>query len=163
MSSTERSGLSADTQALMAFESNKKSAGVAYLLWFFTGGFGGHRFYLGRTGTAVTQLLLSVIGWPLVFAMGAGLLLLAPLGIWLLVDLFLIPGMIANHNGALMTRLNTVPQPLKADPADELAKYAALKESGAITAEEYEEQKARIMGKPLPIPAAPVPPIVEPG
>ncbi|WP_342621698.1 NINE protein, partial [Pseudomonas aeruginosa] len=25
---------------------------TAYLLWFFLGGFGAHRFYLGKTGTA---------------------------------------------------------------------------------------------------------------
>ena len=162
MNSTARSGLSADAQALMAFESNKKSTGVAYLLWFFTGGFGGHRFYLGRAGSAVAQLLLSIVGWPLLLAAGAGAVLLVPLGIWLIIDLFTIPGMVATHNGALMNTLNSFPAP-KSDPADELAKYAALKESGAITAEEYGEQKARIMGKPSPIGVASVPPIVEPG
>lgn len=28
-----------------------KSKGVAYLLWFFFGIFGGHRFYIGKIGT----------------------------------------------------------------------------------------------------------------
>lgn len=32
------SGLSADTQALMTFESNKKSVGLAFVFWFFLGG-----------------------------------------------------------------------------------------------------------------------------
>ena len=40
----------------------QKSTGVAYLLWFFVGGFGGHRFYLGKTGTAVAQLIITVVG-----------------------------------------------------------------------------------------------------
>ncbi|WP_394002502.1 NINE protein [Xanthobacter versatilis] len=34
-----------DARALMLCEANKKSAVVAYLLWFFLGGLGGHRFY----------------------------------------------------------------------------------------------------------------------
>ena len=65
----------------------QKSTGVAYLLWFFVGGFGGHRFYLGKTGTAVAQLLITVVG----------LFTLIPLiitGIWLVVDAFLIPAIV---------------------------------------------------------------------
>ena len=40
----------------MLFEANKKTALVAYILWFFLGLFGGHNFYLKRTGVAVAQL-----------------------------------------------------------------------------------------------------------
>ena len=76
------SPLSADAQAIMTFEANQKSAGVAYLLWFLAGGFGGHRFYIGRTGSAVTQLLLSFFGWTTIWFLGFGLLFLIPLGIW---------------------------------------------------------------------------------
>lgn len=68
----------------------QKSTGVAYLLWFFVGGFGGHRFYLGKTGTAVTQLIITVVG----------LFTLIPLiitGIWLLVDAFLIPAIVREN------------------------------------------------------------------
>ncbi|MHC4427257.1 MAG: TM2 domain-containing protein [Planctomycetota bacterium] len=57
-----------------------KSAPVAYLLWFFLGGFGAHRFYMGRTGSAlgmmglcIASMVLSVfviglIGFPILFA-----------------------------------------------------------------------------------------------
>ena len=38
--------------ALMLFEANKKTALVAYILWFFLRLFGGHNFYLKRTGVA---------------------------------------------------------------------------------------------------------------
>jgi len=68
----------------MIYDANRKSTGVAYLLWFFLGGFGAHRFYLGQTGTAVTQLLLLLLGWIPMFVGWIAL------GIWLFVDLFLI-------------------------------------------------------------------------
>ena len=95
--SNQSTGLSADTQALMAFESNKKSAGVAYLLWFFTGGVGGHRFYAGRTGSAVAQLMLTILGWATIW-FGLGFVFLSALGIWLLVDVLLLGGMIRAYN-----------------------------------------------------------------
>lgn len=145
--SNNQAGLSHDTQALMAFDAGKKSTGVAYLLWFFTGGLGGHRFYLGRTGSAVFQLLLTVFGWIFLFAAGAGLLLLAPLGIWLLIAAFLIPGMAQDHNDRLMKRLNAgANTPLPSSSAvDELAKFAALRDQGALTEHEFEVQKARLL------------------
>lgn len=41
---------------------------IAYLLFaLFLGGFGAHNFYIGKTGLAVTQLLVSVIGGILLF------------------------------------------------------------------------------------------------
>ena len=83
-----------------------KSAGVAYLLWIFTGGLGGHRFYLGKTGTAIFQLVLFVLGWATA-VVGVGLVLLAILAIWVLIDAFLIPGMIQSHKDAIRNRLTS--------------------------------------------------------
>lgn len=100
---TERA--SADARALMLFEANRKSMTVSYLLWLFVGVLGGHRFYNGRTGTAVTQLLLWLFGAMSVAAFGLGLLLLIPLGLWLLLDAFLIPGWVDRHNNALAEQL----------------------------------------------------------
>jgi TM2 domain-containing membrane protein YozV len=51
-----------------------KSRTVDALLCFFLGVFGAHRFYEGKTGTAILMLCL---GW-------------ATLGIWPLIDLILI-------------------------------------------------------------------------
>lgn len=147
-------GLSADTQAMMTFESNKKSTGTAFLFWFFLGGFGGHRFYLGRTGSAVTQLILALLGWTTIW-FGVGLIFLIPLGIWLLVDAFTLSGMVQSHNNALMVRLNAHPtSPAPISTVDELGKYAALRDSGAITPEEYEAQKRRLIGE-APVAASP--------
>lgn len=73
---------------------SKPSAGVAYLLLIFLGLFGAHRFYLGRTGSAVAQLLLtiSVIGFVISW-------------FWVFIDLFLIPGMIREKQDAERQRL----------------------------------------------------------
>ena len=96
-----------NTQQQMLVEqrvtNDAKSTGVAYLLWFFLGSLGAHRFYLGKTGTAVTMLILCILGWlTLVFIVGG--FLLAALGIWLLVDAFLIPGMVRQDKEALRSR-----------------------------------------------------------
>jgi TM2 domain-containing membrane protein YozV len=134
-----------DAQVMMAYQANQKSMGVAYLLWFFLGSVGAHRFYLGRTGSAVAMLILFLLGWIFIWAMGLGLLLLVPLGIWVLVDALLIPGIVNAQNNQLVSRLSassTAPT----SGVDELAKYAALRESGAISSDEYESQKRRILG-----------------
>ena len=72
----------------IAYENNSKSIAVGYLLWLFLGVFGVHRFYAGKTKSGVAQLILlliPIVGW-------------IALGFWLLADLFLIPGMIRDHN-----------------------------------------------------------------
>ena len=43
--------------------STQKSKIAAGLLGIFLGGFGVHNFYLGYTGKAVAQLLISVLSW----------------------------------------------------------------------------------------------------
>ena len=62
----------------------EKSVLVTYLLWFFLGFFGVHKFYLGKTGWGVAYLLtggLFVVGW--------------------VIDIFLIPGQVALYNERL--------------------------------------------------------------
>ncbi|KYQ90839.1 TM2 domain containing protein [Tieghemostelium lacteum] len=61
-----------------------KSMGVAYLLWFFFGLFGIHRFYLNRTCSGV--IYLFTLG---IFFIG------------FCVDLCLIPGMVESENAKL--------------------------------------------------------------
>jgi TM2 domain-containing membrane protein YozV len=87
-------GLSNDARVLMLYEANKKTALVAYLLWFFLGLFGAHNFYLGRTGIAVTQLILSLILVGMIITV-----------FWVLVDAFLIPGWVRRQNNLLAAQL----------------------------------------------------------
>ena len=90
----QHGGLSSDARALMLFEANKKTALVAYILWFFLGLFGAHNFYLKRIGVAVAQLILSltIVGMLITF-------------FWVLVDAFLIPGWVRNQNNLLLAQL----------------------------------------------------------
>ena len=63
---------------------------VTYLLWFFLGIFGAHRFDLRRPGSAILQFILCLIVIGLV---------------WWAIDLFLIPGMIREKREEVRKRL----------------------------------------------------------
>lgn len=93
-----------NTRSRMVYEANRKDIAVAYLLWFFLNYFGAHRFYLGRTGSGAGQLVLAIGGLLLLFV-GIGVLMWIALGVWLLVDAFLIPGMVREHNLRLIDGL----------------------------------------------------------
>ena len=85
---------------MMLYDARKKSAGVAYALWFFLGMLGAHRFYLGRWVSGLVILLLTV--GSLLLTGGLGLVL--P-GLWVLVDLFLVGGMVRDWNEKLAREL----------------------------------------------------------
>jgi TM2 domain-containing membrane protein YozV len=78
-----------------------KSIGIAYVLWFFLGLLGIHRFYLNRVGTGILWLLTGGL-----------------LGIGWLVDLFLIPGMVrrANLEEAVLRIGTSAPLPRRPAP-----------------------------------------------
>jgi hypothetical protein len=54
-------GLTTNDQLLIEsrITNDGKNVVVAYLFWFFLGIFSAHRFYLGRPGTAILQILLT--------------------------------------------------------------------------------------------------------
>jgi len=64
---------------------------IVYLVWFFLGNLGVHRMVTGRVGTGMLILLLHGLGW-LTFWFGLGFLIWGFVGLWWLVDAFLIPG-----------------------------------------------------------------------
>ncbi|GHG10880.1 TM2 domain-containing protein [Paracoccus aerius] len=66
--------------------------------------FGAHRFYLGKTGTAITMLILTFVG-IVTAILAVGFILLFAVGIWTLVDIFLIPGLIRDEKDQMRQRL----------------------------------------------------------
>lgn len=66
------------------------SVAAAYFLWALLGMFSGHRFYLGKPGTAILQTLLNFLLVGL---------------IWTFIDAFLIPGMIREKQYEIRQRL----------------------------------------------------------
>ena len=75
--------MSLTTEQQLLIEARVTNAGpsvvVAYLFWFILWFVSAYRFYLGRPGSAVLQILsyFILIGF-----------------VWILVDIFLIPGMV---------------------------------------------------------------------
>lgn len=63
------------------YENKKKSKGIAYAMWFFLGVLGGHRFYVGDVGMGIAMLLT-----------------LGGLGVWALIDVFLIGARVEQLN-----------------------------------------------------------------
>ena len=62
---------------------------AAGLLGIFLGGFGVHNFYLGYTGKAVTQLVLSIVGCILCCVV-VGIFMVMGVWIWSLVEAVMI-------------------------------------------------------------------------
>ena len=77
--------LTAREQAIFSTEiaQVRKDKAVAFLLTFFLGGFGGHRFYMGETGLGVLYLLFF---WTFIPALIA------------FIELFLIFGRVDRYN-----------------------------------------------------------------
>lgn len=78
-----------------------KSLLVSYLLWFFFGQIGAHRFYLRSTGLGVFYILLSFVGWATAWFF-IGYAFLGVLWIFLILDLFLIPGRVRMINSGVV-------------------------------------------------------------
>lgn len=78
-----KQNLSSQELLILQSELDKKgkSKTPAWLLWLFTGGIGGHRYYMGDIGYAVAMTLT-----------------LGGLGFWSLIDAFLINGAIDKKN-----------------------------------------------------------------
>jgi TM2 domain-containing membrane protein YozV len=132
----------------ISVQAEGKNTIIAYVLWWFLGSLGIHRMYLGRTGSGVAQLLLLIFG-IITWFFGIGVLLLAILGIWWLVDAFLTYGMVREENerrglgasGIVLSKLNNS----DSSDLDQLEKLHDLREKGVLTEEEYQDRKAKII------------------
>ena len=122
-----------EASILMQFEAHRKSATPGYILWFFLGLMGAHRFYAEKWKTALLQLLggLSWIGGAGIYTFttalssdtlssstldannisGGGYLILCFAlfcAIWTLLDVFFINRWIRKYNLKLANSLSSV-------------------------------------------------------
>ncbi|MFV0301715.1 MAG: TM2 domain-containing protein [Paracoccus sp. (in: a-proteobacteria)] len=81
-----------------------KSPLVAYLLLIFLWGLGVHRIYLGYWASGIVMAALWGLGW-LTAPILIGWPLLGFVSLWVIVDLFLIPGLIEEDNAVNRQRI----------------------------------------------------------
>lgn len=124
-----------------------KTKGTAIVLAFLLGSIGGHKFYLGQTGQGLLYLFFS---WTFIPALIA------------VVELLMLATM---SDGEFNRRFNAAPLAMLPAPApvqnqmgqnvtinmqsgnvaDELHKLHELHKVGAINADEFQRQKARLL------------------
>jgi TM2 domain-containing membrane protein YozV len=68
------------------------------------GYFGAHRFYLGHIGSATAMLIIMLFSIVLTLIV-IGFIGIIGIGMYWLVDAFLIPGIVKRHNMRLAARL----------------------------------------------------------
>lgn len=107
--------LPAHTSGPHAQVAELKSVGIAYLLWVCAGAVGAHRFYLGRRyGVAMAAIaLVGIFTVPILI----GLIPLAILGIWVLVDAVSIPGWVEESRATALAARSASVQPAPSIPA----------------------------------------------
>lgn len=66
-----------------------KSKGAAAVLCFFLGFLGIHRFYVGKVGTGIVLLLLTILTWITVW-FAIGFIPMAVVAIWVIIDFIMI-------------------------------------------------------------------------
>jgi TM2 domain-containing membrane protein YozV len=81
-----------------------KSTLVAYLLWFFFGLVGAHRFYLGYKMSGLAMLGLSVLALATAAIVIGGAFAIGVIA-WATVDAFLIPSMVKGYRNEVRSRM----------------------------------------------------------
>lgn len=124
-----------------------KNMVIAYLLWWFLGWAGIHRFYLGKTGSGIAQLALTVIGWATAVIL-IGFVFLAIWGLWWLCDAYYVQKYVKESNqlaGLDGSTFTVSTQKQSSDNLEQLERLHALYEKGVFTREEYEQKKSELM------------------
>lgn len=104
-----------------------KNKVVAGLLAIFFGDFGVHKFYLGQTGQGLLYLVFCWTFIPGIIGFIEGILY------------------IAQSDDAFNARFNGGPVPQTASALNTIAQLDALRQSGAITEEEYQAKKSQYL------------------
>jgi TM2 domain-containing membrane protein YozV len=88
----------------LAGDISPKSRLATTLLAWFLGIFGAHRFYIGKTGTAIVMLLLGIAGLATMWAF-VGYVFLIAVGIWAFVDFIVaVIGSMRDNDGKLIQK-----------------------------------------------------------
>ena len=101
------------------------------ILCFFVGMLGIHRFFVGKVGTGILMIVT-----------------LGGLGIWVLVDFIMICiGSFKDIDGRIIKYQRAVIAPSSSETgiAEELEKFAELKEKGVISEEEFNKKKEELL------------------
>lgn len=94
-----------DTRALMEYDARKRSLVIAYLLWFFLGYGGVHRFYLGRWFSGLLMLALLGLAVVMSFIPVLGWFFWGPTILWWAVDAVFTVLMVNGQNARLIREL----------------------------------------------------------
>ena len=94
-----------DAARMMQYDAQKKSAVVGYLLWWFLGYFGAHRFDMGRVGSGVGMAITTCVSFALLIIF-IGVFGLLAVFVWWIVDAFLLHSWITEHNSRLAASLS---------------------------------------------------------
>ena len=98
------------TEATAArYRNEKKTVGLGYMVWFWFGFFGGHRFYLRSVPLALAQVALGIVGFPCLIALMTGadfssgtavilVLLMAPMIVFWIFDATRLPALVELAN-----------------------------------------------------------------
>ena len=88
----------------LASDISPKSRLATTLLAWFLGIFGAHRFYVGQTATAVTMLILGIVGFATLWFFVGEIFLIA-VGIWAFVDFIIaVTGNMRDREGKLIQK-----------------------------------------------------------
>ena len=86
-------------------EISPKSRLATVLLTCFLGIFGTHRFYIGKTRTAIVMLILSIFYLVTIRFWGIMLISLAVVGLWAFIDfIFAVFGIMKDKEGKLIKK-----------------------------------------------------------
>ncbi|GGG46004.1 hypothetical protein GCM10011374_05400 [Kocuria dechangensis] len=77
-----------------------KSLALAYVLWFFLGWLGVHKFYLRQPIWGLIYLVLGGLGWGMA-GIGIGFLFLVPWALLMFLDIFTMPFRTAIVNASI--------------------------------------------------------------
>ena len=99
MALKDRSDLSDRELSLLSLEIGRrgKSLVLAYLLFFFVGGLGIHKFYVGNTKWGIAYLVLTLLGF-ITLPVYIGILFLLAVGVLCIIDLFTLPRQVERAN-----------------------------------------------------------------